>query len=107
MKNFVIKSSDIKKIIDSNSYAIASDRITVDGCKVGYMYKESPTKPDDSGWRFFAGDESDDYTNDANNFGVYDLNTICNYDQSIIPYLNEDITSAYYKDEKGNFIKER
>ena len=107
MKNLIIKNNDIKKIIDSELSAIASDRITVDGCKIGYMYKEAPNNPGDSGWRFFSGDENDNYCSDANNFGVYDLNTICNYDQSIIPYLNEDISSSYYKDDKGIFIKER
>lgn len=39
----------------------ATDRILVDGCKVGYMYREEPDSDSsmpDSGWRFNAGDES-------------------------------------------------
>jgi hypothetical protein len=32
-----------------------------------YMYGESPINGGDTGWRFFAGDESDAYINDINN----------------------------------------
>lgn len=49
----------------------ASDRITVDGARVGYMYREAPDFPKDSGWRLLAGDESDEYMDDADQHGVY------------------------------------
>jgi len=88
IKQFKISASEIKKLIDIKGSCIASDRITVDGRLVGYMYRESSTNVSDTGWRFFAGDEDASYTSNANNFGIYELNTICNYDNSIIPYLN-------------------
>ncbi len=72
-------------------YCIATDRITVDGEKVGYMYREQPDDSSDSGWRFFAGDESQDYINNPDNISIYDVNTIANYDPSIIKYLDSDI----------------
>ena len=37
--------------------------------------------PEDSGWRFLAGSEDDEYTDNPENIGIFDLNTICNYDQ--------------------------
>ena len=38
----------------------ASDRITKEGFKVGYMYREQPDEGrPDSGWRFLAGNEDD------------------------------------------------
>ena len=39
----------------------------VEGCKVGYCYREEPDGGWDSGWRFTAGDESDEYMDDPNN----------------------------------------
>ena len=72
-------------------YCIATDRITVDGEKVGYMYREQPDDSSDGGWRFFAGDESQDYINNPDNISIYDVNTIANYDPSIIKYLDSDI----------------
>ena len=64
--------------------AIATNRITVEGCKVGYCYREKPDGDWDSGWRFTAGDESEEYMDDPNNAGIYKLNTICNDDPDII-----------------------
>ena len=72
---------------------IATEQITVEGKKVGYMYREEPDKDFDSGWRFFSGDESQEYVDEAENMSYYDVNTICNYDQSIIPYLDSPIGS--------------
>lgn len=40
---------------------------------------------------FFAGDESQDYINNPDNISIYDVNTIANYDPSIIKYLDSDI----------------
>jgi hypothetical protein len=57
-KKFYIPGDKILQLIDSEEGCIASDRITVDGCKVGYMYREEPYQNGrpDSGWRFLAGE---------------------------------------------------
>lgn len=57
------------------------------GLKVGYMYREAPEDGIDSGWRFFAGDESEEYSADPGHFAIYDVNTIANYDPSIVVVL--------------------
>ncbi|MDN5286266.1 MAG: hypothetical protein JWR38_2540 [Mucilaginibacter sp.] len=67
---------------------MATDKITVDGLKVIYMYREESGFDKDSGWRFFSGTEDQNYVDDPNNSMIYDVNTIANYDKSIIPYLN-------------------
>ncbi|WP_430053639.1 immunity protein Imm33 domain-containing protein, partial [Priestia aryabhattai] len=36
--------------------------------------------------------------------GVYLVNTICNYDPDIIPFLDAEPGTAYIRDEKGNFV---
>ena len=66
---------------------IASDKITVEGLEVGFMYREEPDKESDSGWRFFSGTETQEYADDAANFMLYNVNTIANYDPAIIPHL--------------------
>ena len=48
----------------------------------------SRTATGDSGWRFTAGDESEEYMDDPNNAGIYKLNTICNDDPDIISLLH-------------------
>lgn len=97
MKEFKLSSTDIVKKTELKGACIASDKITVDGLKIGYMYRENPVDEVDSGWRFFAGDETEEYISNANNFEIYDLNTICNYDETILPYLNSEIGSSYEK----------
>ena len=97
MVEFKLKKEDIKRLIDMKGSCIASNKITVEGEKIGYMYREKPSNEVDTGWRFFSGNEDDDYTNNPDNFNVFDINTICNYDDAIIPYLNSEINSSYEK----------
>ena len=101
MKNFKIKKEDIKRLIDVSGECIATDKITVEGSKIGYMYREEPSNEYDTGWRFFAGDEDEEYTNNSENFEVYDLNTICNYDEDIISYLTKSIGTKLERDGEG------
>ncbi len=98
---FFIPKEDIKEIYktDGNSGCFVSNRIVVDGKKVGYMYREKPDSCfPDSGWRFFAGDEDDEYVNTPENIKIVDLNTVCNYDIDIIKYLNMPYGVNLFKD---------
>ena len=95
MKFFAIPANRIKPLIESMGTCIATDCITVEGRDVGYMYREAPDSDEDSGWRFFAGDETDDYANDPTNLELYDVNTIANYDAAIIPYLGDPPPCAF------------
>lgn len=62
------------------------------------MYREATGRELDSGWRFLSGDESDEYMNNPANHGVYDVNTIANYDPEIIPFLDAPIGSAFERE---------
>ena len=97
MEKFKLKKEEIKQLTKIKGSCIASNKITVEGEKIGYMYKEKPSNEVDTGWRFFSGNEDDDYTNNPDNFNVFDINTICNYDDEIIPYLNSEINTSYEK----------
>ncbi len=77
--------------------AFATDRITVDGQKVGYMYREKASRNEDSGWRFFAGDEDQAYIDDLSHTEIYAVNTVANYDPDIIPYLETAAPCAFEK----------
>jgi hypothetical protein len=94
-KRFKLSAAEIKRLVPAMGGCFASDRITVDGATVGYMYREKPEGKYDSGWRFFAGDESQEYVDDPKNFAIYEVNTICNYDETIIPLLRSPYGSAF------------
>lgn len=68
-KEFAIPQRELRHLYDGEGPqgCFATDRILVDGCRVGYCYREEPEEGDenwDSGWRFTAGDESDSYMDD-------------------------------------------
>lgn len=92
-KQFRLKAEEIRRLLPPIGGCFASDRITVDGCRVGLMFRDEPDFAADSGWRFVAGDESDEYMDDPSNHAIYDVNTIANYDPAIIPYLDADVGS--------------
>lgn len=105
-RDYHVKAEDMKDLLPDWAGAdgcIATNRITVEGCKVGYCYREEPDGDWDSGWRFTAGDESGAYMDDPNNAGIYKLNTICNDDPEIIPLLNTPAPCAFERDINGVF----
>ncbi|UYQ94655.1 DUF2185 domain-containing protein [Chitinophaga horti] len=87
-KNFKLKAADIIDLIPPMGGCVATDRITVDGLRITRMYREAPTDESDSGWQFYSGTETQEYVDDANNWSIYSVNTIANYDKAIIPYLH-------------------
>ena len=108
-RNYHVKAEDVKHLLpdwEGADGCIATNRITVEGCKIGYCYREKPDGGWDSGWRFTAGDESEAYMDDPNNAGIYKLNTICNDDPDIIPLLNTSAPCAFARDENGVFQPE-
>lgn len=66
------------------------------------MDRESTDDDIDSGWRFFAGDESQEYSADANHFAVYDVNTIANYDPTIVALLENPSLCAFERDASSD-----
>lgn len=98
---------ELKNLIDweeEDAGCIASDMITKEGFKVGYMYRENPSEGvPDSGWRFLAGIEKPEYMDNPCNHHVFHINTICNYDKDIIPYLKAPIGSSFIRVDSNNF----
>jgi len=96
-KLYKLTAAEIRPIAPGHGACIASDKITVGGSPVRFMYREPAIHHVDSGWRFLSGLESDAYMQDASHHAFYDCNTIANYDRSIVPYLDEPIGSAFEK----------
>lgn len=92
-KEFKIKGEDIVQIIEPIGGCYATDKITVDGEQVGFMYRELPNFEQDSGWRFLSGTEDQDYADNPDNWLIYEVNSIANYDKSIVKYLDLPIGS--------------
>jgi hypothetical protein len=104
-KSFRLRAEEIKALVSGKGSCFASDLITVHGHKVGFMYREEPAEEQDSGWRFVAGVETDDYMDEPQNFGVYDVNTIANYSPDIVPLLDAPVGATFERDEHGALVE--
>ena len=103
-KAFRIAPEQMKDLALALGTCLASDHITVDGLPVRWAYRETPITENDSGWRFFSGLESEEYTTNADNFEIYDVNTIANYDPSVVALLPSPAGSSFEKpDDEANF----
>ncbi len=94
---------EFQTLVPHMGSCIASDMITVQGLKVAYMYREEAQSSDESGWVFLSGEEGDDYIEDPENLGLYEVNVIANYDADIIAHLNAPAGSHFARNEQGVF----
>ena len=82
-------------------YVIATKMIVDQKRKVRFMYRQKPDNEQDSGWRFFCGDEDDEYVNCPQNIAIYDVESILAIDKSITPYLNSAIGTAFERENEN------
>ena len=67
---------------------MATKAIMEDKAKVGYMFREASYFPEDSGWRFFTGEESFDFVDNKDNIDIFDLSQIISKDADVAAYLD-------------------
>ncbi|MEX1189522.1 MAG: DUF2185 domain-containing protein [Bacteroidia bacterium] len=90
-KNHPKTGGPIEKAL--NGVCMASAQITEDKLPVGFMYRESPEEDLDSGWRFLSGKEDDDYLENENNYGVFDVDFIVGLDSVVRNYIHLPVGS--------------
>lgn len=83
--------------------AIASKTVTEAKQPVGFAYREAPVFENDSGWRFFSGSESDEYTAEAENFTVCAVNEIIERNPALNELMDEP-SGAWEMSESGRFV---
>ncbi len=94
-KKFKLSADEIKPLATGRGACLATDMILVRGKPVGFMYRAEPDNEQDSGWRFMAGLEDQDYMDDESNLGVYDVNTIANYDPTIVEFIDAPVGAVF------------
>ena len=105
-KKFALRPDQIKPLATNRGCCVATDMIVVEGRKVGYFYRDEPQDQQDSGWVFTAGRESPDYMDDARNHGVYNVNSLANYDPEIIPFLDAPTGCSFEREGGiGRFVQ--
>lgn len=102
-KHYKLEKKDLQPLATEHGLCVVTDKITVEGYSVGYMYRDEPEDAEDSGWRFFSGDEDDRYIDNPKNFSVMEVNFVANCDPSIIPLLDSPTGAAFDKADDGEF----
>jgi hypothetical protein len=87
--------------------AIVSARVARDGQPVGWLYRENPDRPNDSGWRVFAGTETQDYVDDASNAVLLPLRELLERDGAIESILRTPLPCEFERDRQGEFRRVR
>jgi hypothetical protein len=75
--------------------ALVSRMVMDDGQPVRFMYRESPDRKGDSGWRMFCGQESEEYNADAKNVAVVQLSEFAKRDKRVDALLDELVGSVF------------
>jgi hypothetical protein len=101
-KKYKLNAEELQPLVAAGQTCIATDRITVEGLPVRFMYREAPIGRSDSGWRFLSGLETDAYMEKAGNQGQHELNFLANCDRSIVEFLEAPIGSAFQKAEAAD-----
>jgi hypothetical protein len=82
-----------------------TNRVLIDGQRVGYLYREEPDEERDSGWRLTANDESEEYMSNADNLAYVSLGAVLSKDDSFRDLLDSPVGSAFVRDEEaGRFV---
>jgi len=86
-------------------YIIASSQVANEGKLIGYMYREEPDNENDSGWRVFSGEETQQYADDPTNFAMYNASTIVGIDPSITELLGTPAPAVFERDANGRLVR--
>ena len=103
MKKYLI--TEFEDLLQIGKTCLVTDKITVEGMKVGFMYRDVPDDASDSGWRFMSGTEDDDYMDDPENSQVVDVNVVANYDKAIIPMIKKPVGSEWERAEGQDYFR--
>ena len=60
----------------------------------------------DSGWQFFAGDESDEYINDVNNVELCIVGSIIGIDPILMNYIDSPVGASFVRISSSEFEAE-
>jgi len=82
-------------------FAFVSKRVSEDRQPVRFMYREQGEQPEDSGWRFFSGDETDEYANNPDNITINAVSTVIQIDPDVAKHLDSPFGSAFERNSSS------
>lgn len=84
--------------------AFVSARVARDGLPIGYMYREPTDRENHSGWCLLAGNETDEYLDDAQNVVLMPLRDVIASAPDIEKLLSVLAPVAFRRGDGGDFV---
>ena len=92
--------------MDLNKRCFITKDVLNNNKKIKFMYHEQPDNEFDSGWRFFSGDETQEFVDDSTNLIFIPLSKVIqNVDSSIEKYLNYKNDIAFERSDETEDFK--
>ena len=85
--------------------AVVSARALEPGCQVRWAYREEPDNDGDSGWRLFAGDESQEYVEDPANARVCNVYWLVDRDPTLFQLFQAELGAAFERLPGEPFVR--
>lgn len=76
----------------------------LEGATVGLMYRERPFAPEDTGWRFFAGDEDGGYVADPRNVPFVPVADVVARHPDVLPWLELPRGTVFERGDEGTLV---
>ena len=97
----VIKLTDAAWFETAELGALVSAKVFEPGECVRWMYREAADHPQDSGWRLFAGSESDEEANDVSRIRTCNVGWLIDFDPTLTEPLRAAFGKAFERTECG------
>lgn len=97
----MMKKDDPRWIDSVEKMALASKMCLEKNGVIRFVYREKPDREQDSGWRMFTGNESDEYSNDPRNIQIINVGYLLDKDSTLLEPLKGDYGSAFERIDKG------
>lgn len=80
--------------------ALVSKKCLEPGSAVHWMYRQTPEREQDSGWRLFAGDEDEAYLNNSDHVRLMHVYSIMDQDPSLLEPFKGETGSAFERESR-------
>lgn len=99
----------LELMVDDDSfslYALMSKRLMEPNQRVGWLYRESPDRAGDSGWRVFVGDEDDSYIENPDNIALVSLEGLLELDPQLKKVLASRVGSEIEREDESELFRD-
>jgi hypothetical protein len=97
----VLLSREDPRWLDGSDKIALVSKLVFEGDKaIRFLYREKPDREQDSGWRLFTGQETDEYINNANNIRLCNLGWLVDFDPSLLEVFKNDLDVAFERESR-------